>query len=413
MKRSFAFLGALVVAACGARTSLPVDEPSVGGGGGEGGAGASGGAGGLGGAGGAGGVVELALGAEHSCLRTLEGRVYCWGGNDDGQIGQPEGTVLSTTPRAVSLPGKAASIAAGTYHTCATLLDGSVYCWGKNGDGQLGHVGPDAFAPEAVPLGAGSTVALALGEAHTCVTRASGSAAPVTYCFGRNASGQLGTPSGGAPVPTPTPIPGQYRALAAGDFWTLAIGNDSGLLWGWGDNASWQLGFDGPGSDAPTVAPFGVDGVRSGKGQHACGVTPGPSGGGVVLCWGNDTSGQLGRGSPSERELPGLVQALPGYPTQVAPGYDHTCALASGKVYCWGSNIDGKLGAGIKSQLSAIPVEVSGLDAVVAVASGTLHSCAFVSPTEIYCWGANDFGQLGNGDADLKPSYTPSPVVLP
>lgn len=419
----FLSVGAL---ACGARSELPIPTSTVssGGAGGTGG----GGAGGAGGGGGAFGVVELALGAEHSCLRTLDGKVYCWGGNDAGQIGQPPSTASSPVPLPVKLGGPARLVAAGTYHSCALLLDGTLWCWGRNADGQIGSgVGSDAYAPVEVSLPAGTTTAVALGEAHSCVLRDEGSTHGAAYCWGRNASGQLGLGAAGSPVGTPQPVIGLFRELALGDFWTIggnvACPTCATELYGWGDDASFQLGFGSPGP-VPLPTPSGVlvHGLRSGKSQHACGLFDGnaehPLPG--VFCWGNNTSAQLGHGYTSDRELPYYVDGLPnggpqsspgGGVTEVAPGYDHTCALDAGKVWCWGSNANGKLGNGGVQGIWPSPVQVPGLDGIVALGSGTLHTCAFKSPTEIYCWGGNDFGQLGNGT--LAPASTPTLVKLP
>lgn len=417
MRWSSLFLFA-TLAACGARSGLRVDGSAAGPGGSGGAGGGGSGGGGAGGAGGVGGVVELALGAEHSCLRTLEGRVYCWGANEHGQIAQPASVSGSVTPRQVALAAPALRIAAGTYHACAVLLDGSLWCWGRGRDGQIGDTGgADSFTPIPIALAPSTVTALSLGEAHSCVVREEPGHPGATYCWGRNTSGQLGIGAVDPGSATPLLLPMAFREIALGDFWTLGVAPTSlspGLLHGWGDDASWELGFVGTGAASPTPAKLTVHGIASGKGQHACGlVSPTDSDTAAAFCWGNNTSGQLGWGTTSERELPGPVVGLPGGVDAVAPGYDHTCALVAGKVYCWGSNASGKLGGGTKQLASSIPAEVPGLSGIVAIGAGTLHTCAFRSPTEIYCWGANDFGQLGNGDTAMQPAYTPSPVVLP
>src|SRR5512139_326399 len=128
MHRAF-LLAALLLAACGARTGLRVD------GDGEG-AGAGGGGEGEGGSG-VGGVEQVALGGGHSCVRTKIGDVYCWGRNGSGQLGVETVEGQSEVPVKVALQGDATLLAAGTYHTCAVVDGTRLFCWGRNDDGQI------------------------------------------------------------------------------------------------------------------------------------------------------------------------------------------------------------------------------------------------------------------------------------
>jgi alpha-tubulin suppressor-like RCC1 family protein len=96
-------------------------------------------------------------------------------------------------------------------------------------------------------------------------------------------------------------------------------------------------------------------------------------------------------------------------------GEHHSCViLSSGAVRCWGSNAYGQLGNGTTADHSTTPVAVSGLSTVDSIALGAWHSCAFITPTSsnpaIYCWGANDFGQIGNGSSTSASSRTPARV---
>jgi alpha-tubulin suppressor-like RCC1 family protein len=93
----------------------------------------------------------------------------------------------------------------------------------------------------------------------------------------------------------------------------------------------------------------------------------------------------------------------------MAPGFAHTCGLSGGQVLCWGQNGSGQLGR--PGPTDPFPGFVPGLSRVVAIGTGTVHSCAYVSPTEIYCWGGNDFGQLGDGTD--QSSSEPVLVTLP
>jgi alpha-tubulin suppressor-like RCC1 family protein len=82
-------------------------------------------------------IVQLVSGAAHNCALDASGRVWCWGRNTRGAVG--DGTTTSRlAPTRVPLPGGAAAVAAGTAHSCATLVDGRTFCWGDNADGQIG-----------------------------------------------------------------------------------------------------------------------------------------------------------------------------------------------------------------------------------------------------------------------------------
>ena len=211
------FLGVLgCTLACGARTQLPVDGDD-GGSGGSTGSGASGpGGGGTGGGQGVGGVEQMALGAQHTCLRTYRGDVYCWGRNGNGQLGVGAAVEQIELPERVPLDAKATYLAAGTYHTCATLVDGRTMCWGKNVSGQVG-VGSEAeeiFEPTQVPLD--GVQALSLGEAHSCALVGGTAPLPV-FCWGSGSDGQTGQPT---ETRSPAPLGQSAIAIAAGAFHT-------------------------------------------------------------------------------------------------------------------------------------------------------------------------------------------------
>ena len=389
----------LLMLACGARSSLPIDgaeggagQTTGGGGLGGGGFGAEGGEGGQGG--GVGGVEQLALGAGHSCLRAFDGDVYCWGRNSKGQLGTGD-TVDSLEPVKAELPEPATFLSAGSFHTCALLLSGSVYCWGAS---EFGQALPQLGEQTAIPTPAaveglfGEVTSLALGEGHSCAVTASADASTVR-CWGVGFTPPIseGIFDGGV-------------AAAAGAFFTCSL-DQAGSVSCVGENGQGQCGVSAPANvttPAQVALPFTAVSVKAGRGNHACAT----SAVGETACWGDNDSGQLGDGSSSEFSLPLLVD---GSFEQVAPGFVHTCGLREGQVACWGSNSSGQLGTAGPS--SPFPVTISGLSNVVAVGTGTLHSCAYVSPTELYCWGGNDFGQLGIGTTDS--TNVPSLVQLP
>ncbi len=150
-------------------------------------------------------VPTIVAGTTHACAR-VSGSLYCWGGNDDGQLG--DGTTVSRpAPTAVASGMSFVWFSAGGAHTCALTAGGSAYCWGSNSDGQLGAGTTSARSLSPVAVSGGLTFAtVSTGAKHTCATRAApGGSLPLpAYCWGRNADGQLGdgtTISRSVPVP--------------------------------------------------------------------------------------------------------------------------------------------------------------------------------------------------------------------
>jgi alpha-tubulin suppressor-like RCC1 family protein len=160
------------------------------------------------------------------------------------------------------------------------------------------------------------------------------------------------------------------------------------------------------GSDATfTTSPIIATSISAGE-YVTCALTN--TGG--VKCWGNNSDGELGDGTTTERHTPIDVKGLNSVVvTAVSNGYKHTCALTSlGGVKCWGFNFDGELGNG-KNTNSLTPVDVSGLTSNVAgISANGFHTCAVTNAGAVWCWGYNGYGELGN--ATTTSSNTPVKV---
>jgi alpha-tubulin suppressor-like RCC1 family protein len=146
------------------------------------------------------------------------------------------------------------------------------------------------------------------------------------------------------------------------------------------------------------VLPMNADGVAPGR-EHSCAEV-----GYGVYCWGRNTNGELGDGTLVASHL--AVEVPFEWPggaavSHVAVGDDHTCATTSvAELYCWGSDSSGQLGIGSQGGRRTSPVLVGNGMLFVGVSAGRAHTCAITVPapeTHIYCWGANEHGQLGDG----------------
>jgi alpha-tubulin suppressor-like RCC1 family protein len=348
-------------------------------------------------------IRAITAGAEHACLLRSDGGVFCWGRNDEGQLGDGTRTPRST---AVRVPGLTAiAVAAGTRHTCAISADGQVLCWGADDAGQLGDGGGvDRRTPVPVAGLAGATD-VAAGDAFSCAVLADGSA----RCWGDDTYGQLGDatpPAAGARPPATVALTG-LRALSA--HWQHACAlRDDETVWCWGSNSFGQLG-DGSSDDrsAPVRAQSLASATRVATGLgHTCAATRADG----LYCWGYNKDGQLGSDDPTSATKPTPVTSVPDA-IAVAAGAQHTCAVRrGGATMCWGNNNGGQLGEGTTTALPE-PVQVSGPDsgAGAAVVAGTLFSCAETRDGAVFCWGDNHYGQLGIGTEVVRPRAAPVP----
>jgi alpha-tubulin suppressor-like RCC1 family protein len=264
-------------------------------------------------------------------------------------------------------------IKAGGEQTCA-IEGGKAYCWGDN---RLGDLGDGTTVSSGVPVAvasggvlAGKTITqIASGDdADACALDSAGTA----YCWGNNNRGQLGDGSTGGSSAVPVAV-NAAGALAGKKLTAITVG-------------------------------YG----------YACALDSA----GAAYCWGDNRLGELGDGTSNSASVPVAVDTsgLPGGGafTQITAAFTHTCALAAtGAAYCWGDNRFGELGDGSAAG-SARPVAVDSAGALAGktitqiAAAGTFHTCALDSAGAAFCWGLNDFGQLGIGPR--ASSSVPAPV---
>jgi alpha-tubulin suppressor-like RCC1 family protein len=365
------------------------------------------------------GVTAVAAGYFHACALLTTGRVWCWGDNGNGELGNGT-TTASDVP--VPTPLEAATaITAGNSDSCAITSGGDLQCWGNNNVGQLG-IGnfTDAHVPAQVASLNTGVSQVGLGQDFGCALAATPGATVV--CWGdAGGYGQLGTGSFNQQDPFPTTVFGLQSPPAGGPGGPaqIAVGGQhacvvltSAKVECWGRNFTGALG-DGTRLDraipTPTIGlplpPHAVNQVSAGV-VTSCAVTAGFG----ASCWGEMT----GDGSPlhTNHTSAVAVKNLPaGGVSQVSTGWGgcalvRTGGLATG-VRCWGDNTWGELGNGTTTD-TVIPVKVSSLSNVMAVASGATHVCALIHNGGAWCWGENDKGQLGDGTTTNRST----PVIV-
>ncbi|MCX6875987.1 MAG: cadherin-like beta sandwich domain-containing protein [Verrucomicrobia bacterium] len=351
-------------------------------------------------------------------LQWANNRPLAWGENSYGQLGNGT-TTQAKTAGPVSMTGilvgkSVLQVVAGTYHSLALCADGTAAAWGSNNHGQLGdRATTNRLQPVAVDQSgvlAGKTlIAVTCGDNHTLALCADGALA----AWGSNSSGQLGdgtTTNRNAPVLVNTTgvLSGRkVVAIASGFNHNLVLCAD-GTLAAWGSNGYGQLGN---GNTTTSSVPMLVNrtGVLAVKtivavaaGMEHC----------LVMCadhtlaaWGNNNYSQLGDGTTTSSSVPVLVNqsgALTGKSVStIAAGAQHNLVLcADGTLAGWGANSYGQLGDG-NSYTSGVPMAVnqSGVligRAIAEIHAGIQHGLVRCADNSLVAWGGNGYGQLGN-----------------
>jgi alpha-tubulin suppressor-like RCC1 family protein len=309
--------------------------------------------------------------------------------------------VPDVAPILVDRPTDVVQISAGGNHACALRATGTVACWGSGTDGELGN---GALRDSGIPVavrGLRGVTAIATGYDDSCAIHDGGRVA----CWGGTDYGRIRTLDY-LHRPTPVPVPGVTRAIAIGaSFTNVCVVRSDGRVLCWGG----ALG-SGRGSfvsERQTVPPGLVPGIRdaisiSVGNARACAVL----GTGVVACWGDGGSGQLGDRSKANALRPVRLAGIHDA-TAVTAGEEHTCVLRrGGDVACVGDDEAGELGDGRQGNdlASTVPVVVAGLHHVIAIGATDSNTCAVELAGSIRCWGDGAGGVNGNGGEDYEPS---------
>lgn len=347
----------------------------------------------------------IAAGYSHSLAWTEEGVLWTWGNNGNGQLG--DGT---TTARNKPVPVKQSSgmkriyrASLGAYHNVAVDVEGKVWTWGSNNNGQLGNNSTaQSDVPVCVifPADTAPIQDVVAGMYHTLALDEEGE----IWAWGSNGNGHLGdgtTQPSWVPVKVSKPVGmGVVIQMAASTVSSYAIDED-GKVWAWGQNGNGRLG---DGTTTQRLTPVQVDtstglpavvALRTNEG-HVIATAADDS----IWAWGSNTYGQLGIGSTTQQTRPQQITTGISAASSIGTGYYHSLAVsAAGDVWAWGRNTNGQLGNNSTTQATS-PIQaisVGGLEDVLLVAGADNHSLALKADGSLYAWGNNTHGRLGDG----------------
>jgi alpha-tubulin suppressor-like RCC1 family protein len=332
------------------------------------------------------------------CGLADDGKAWCWGDNTSGQLGTGSGAVGTDSPTPVNPTGdhRFTSLFAGPTTACGIDADKTTWCWGAN----PGNGTPDA-SPDPVAVAGGHDFAsLTLDASTACGLEAGGK----IFCWATTATGRTGVD----PAPaegTPVEVAGgrTYTAVRAAneestDTPSLLCAIDTGSkAWCWGDNTSGQLGN---GTTAESLVPAAVTGSHDFKAltvspSAVCGIDTSSH----AWCWGDNSSGQLGIGSTTSAKDPAAVDPGATYSTITAAtnnGKSFCAIVTDGAAKCWGENSFGQAKEGTTAPVTS-PGPVGAFKALRSLSTGAAFSCATDARNEASCWGHNDAGQTGSG----------------
>ncbi len=359
------------------------------------------------------GVTAVAASGMASAAAVTDGSTFTWGSNLDGQLGIA--TVLSrSVPSIIPSLNNVRQIAAGSSHSVALKTDGTVWAWGSNGFGQLGQ-GPTGPLMSSVPVqvpGLANIDEISAAGQYTLARRGDGS----VWVWG---NGGLGVGAGAIGVTTgsPTQVAGLASVawISAGP-WDAFAGRGDGTVYAWGDNRYGQLGFttaetcnfqDGsryPCATAPTVIP-GLTNVThiSASERH----TVASKSDATLWAWGDNTFGELGDGTFVSRStpmpVPGMTNAIGAAAAgnELDPGAYTIAGLSDGSIWTWGANKFGQLGDGTRVDRPT-PLQVLSIGRLAGGSAGIRHVDIILADGSVIAWGINNFGQLGDGTFTIR-----------
>ncbi|MGH2852702.1 MAG: GDSL-type esterase/lipase family protein [Solirubrobacteraceae bacterium] len=356
----------------------------------------------------------LALLATNAGASVVVGKVWAWGLDNQGSLGDGMLSGETGTPVEVQGINEIYAVAGGTDGEGGYALrnDGTVWAWGYGGVGQLGDGSPSGSDVPVQVSGLSGVVAVAGGSADGYALLSDGT----VEAWGENQEGQLGIGHAGpySDVPVEVASLSGVTSIASGYGTVYALKSD-GAVWAWGSNREGVLGAGS--ASAYSATPVQVSGLHE---VVALGGSPSFDGyavkkDGTVWAWGDNSLGALGNGkasSPGYSDVPIEVSGITNAAAVQGTGGAAYALLSNGHVDSWGDNSSGQLGIGDDGACcnSYIPVEVHSLTEVTAIAAGNDNGYALARDGTVWAWGDSGYGLLGNGATGGPLGDTPAPV---
>ena len=350
--------------------------------------------------------IRVAAGESHNLFINHDGRLWAWGDNGQGQIG--DGTQKdSSAPILIDEVATWKEVDANADRSIAVKDDGSLWQWGEDAGKVPTQVGTDT-----------DWTMIAVGISHFLGLKSDGS----LWSWGSNDEGQLGDgTTEDRTTPEQVGTSTDWAQISAGHYHSLALRSD-GTVWAWGDNYSGQaVGFD-PRVLVPhqrdEEGPF--TSVRAGL-NYSFAVKDDRS----LWAWGTNLAGELGNGFTSFGGQYEAVQVLKGsqvWGGQISGGWAHSAGIQlDGSLWTWGASANGRLGLGDSAAKNETSPKLVSRDRWITVSAGDSHTVAVQEDGTVWAWGRNQAGQLGDGtEADQNvplrihgDSRTPSEVQTP
>lgn len=389
-------------------------------------------------------IVEVASSDTSGCAVRVDGKVVCWGANDDSELGvDPQAGdpscngVKCKGPTLHPSLSDVAHVALGERFGCAIKkTDQSVVCWGANGSGQLAALPgtiPHSATPVPIVLPA-KAKSLSLGTATACALTTTGE----VYCWGNNVTGLAGkadatTASGSNNLAANDMVTSPNKlvfpaadvtamAISTGDYAHGCAIRNNGSVWCWGGNYVFELGewdVSGAGCNLCETTPIDISVVEPAQGKQpnkgfggaiaiavsngaSCAIT---SANDDVYCWGN-ANADRSQVQPSANDFNGCSpEALKqtGLPAKALVeiqmgNYPVLARDAQANVWAWGTNVYGDQGDGTSTAPRLTPTSIANLAGMtqLSTAGGSSGGAALKKDGTVVTWGKNDHGQLGH-----------------
>ena len=333
----------------------------------------------------------VSCGADHTGFITRDKKLYMWGQNNYGQLG--DGTLVDKKkPILVNIKGNVQIIqlSCGWDYTAAVTAEGELYTWGINNGGKLGTGRGNKKIPTLVNI-KGNVIQVSCGKMHTGAITAEGE----LYMSGQNWCGQLGDGSETTkwkPILVYDERNERFTQVSCGRYHTGAI-TAEGELYMWGGGGAGQLGDNTNTDSLSRTTPINIKGnpkiiqVSCGR-DHTGAITES----GKLYMWGDNEDGQLGDGTGINKKIPVLIMEDI---AQVSCGGSYTAAVTiEGELYMWGQNNRGQLGDGTQDDATE-PIFI--MKNIIQVSCGFRHTGAVTVEGELLMWGHNKYGQIGDG----------------